>query len=113
MRVLFAITALCLLVLLWAGLAIRRHVRAAARERAERNQPPARQVFEAELRSELRSSRADAGFFRGQPDNLSDPKPGRHTSGLRPAIRDSVVRAAIASAWAEACGKPACLLRRD
>jgi len=97
MRILFAITAFCLLVLLWAGLAIRRHIRAVAKERAERNQPPAREVFEAELRSELRTSRADAGFFRGQPDNLSDPKPGRHASGQRPAVRDSAVRAAIAA----------------
>jgi len=101
MRVLFAITALCLLVLLWAGLAIRRHIRAAARERAERNAPPVREVFEAELRKELQSQRANTGFYRGQPDNLSDPRPGRHTSGLRPSVRDSAVRAAIVAAAKE------------
>jgi len=101
MRVLFAITALCLLVLLWAGLAIRRHIRAAARERAERNAPPAREVFEAELRKELQTQRANTGFYRGQPDNLSDPRPGRHASGLRPSVRDSAVRAAIVAAAKE------------
>jgi hypothetical protein len=92
MRILFAITALCLLVLLWAGLAIRRHIRAAARERAERQRPPAKAIIEVELKQELRAAKAERGFF----GSLSDPQPARQSiSKTRQAVRDSAIRAAV------------------
>ena len=91
MRILFAITALCLFVLIWAGVAIRRHIRAAARERAERKeQTPALQAVEAELRNQLRTERTEAGYF----GSISDPQPGRHISRTRQAVRDSAIREA-------------------
>jgi hypothetical protein len=93
MRILFAITALCLLVLLWAGLAIRRHIRSAARERAQkRPQPPVTAVLEVELKSDLRSAHAESGFF----GTISDPQPGRNSiSRTRQAVRESAIRAAV------------------
>jgi hypothetical protein len=93
MRILFAITALCLLVLLWAGLAIRRHIRGAARERAQkRPQPPVTAVLEVELKSDLRSDHAESGFF----GSISDPQPARNTiSRTRTAVRESAIRAAV------------------
>ncbi|HXB61472.1 MAG TPA: hypothetical protein VNU94_01310 [Acidobacteriaceae bacterium] len=91
MRILFAITALCLLVLLWAGLAIRRHIRSAARERAEHQRPSAKSLIEVELKHELRTAQAEKGFF----GSLSDPQPSRYSSRTRPAVRESAIRAAV------------------
>jgi len=93
MRILFVITALCLLVLLWAGLAIRRHIRAAANERAQkRPRPPVTAVLEVELKSDLRSAHAESGFF----GSISDPQPARNTiSRTRAAVRESAIRAAV------------------
>ena len=92
MRILFAITVLCLFVLLWAGLAIRRHIRAAAREREERRRPPAKAIIEVELKQELRAAKAERGFF----GSLSDPQPARQSiSKTRQAVRDSAIRSSV------------------
>jgi hypothetical protein len=92
MRILFAITALCLIVLLWAGLAIRRHILAAARERQQRRDlPPVAKAYEVELKQELRTAHIQSGFFGG----ISDPQPARHISRVRPSLRDSAVRASV------------------
>lgn len=91
MQILFAITVLCVFILLWAGLAIRRHIRAAARERAERQRPPATAIIEVELKHELRAAHAETGFF----GSLTDPQPGRHISRTRAAVRESAIRAAV------------------
>jgi len=72
MRVLFAISALCLLALVGAGLAIRRHILAAARKRARRETVPSHlELVEAELHRDLRAAHAEKGFFRGTMDKLS------------------------------------------
>jgi hypothetical protein len=93
MQILYAITVLCVVVLLWAGLAIRRHIAASARQRAERQQrPPATAVIEVELKHELRTAKAEKGFF----GSISDPQPGRHTiSRTRQAVRESAIREAV------------------
>jgi hypothetical protein len=93
MQILFAITGLCLLVLLWAGLAIRRHVRAAAHERAEKQRPPAKAAIELELKQELRAEQMEKGFF----GTITDPQPSRHSiSKTRAAaVRDSALRTAV------------------
>jgi hypothetical protein len=94
MRILFAITALCFLVLLWAGLAIRRHVLAAAREREQRRErPQATAVIEVELKHELRTAHAEAGFF----GIVTDPQASRHISRPKPGVRDSAIFAAMTS----------------
>ncbi len=70
MRVLFAISALCLLALIGAGFAIRRHILSAAREKEERaNAQKNLHSLAAELHRDLRSSHAENGFFRGTPDD--------------------------------------------
>jgi hypothetical protein len=91
MRILFTITVLCLLVLLWAGLAIRRHVLTAAREREGRlERPKVTAAVEVELRQELRKAREEKGFF----GSVSDPQTARHGSRNRPSVRESAIRAA-------------------
>jgi hypothetical protein len=93
MQILYAITVLCVIVLLWAGLAIRRHIAASARQRAERQErPPAKVVIEVELKHELRTAHVEKGFF----GSISDPQPGRHTiSRTRQAVRESAIREAV------------------
>jgi hypothetical protein len=93
MQILFAITVLCMIVLLWAGLAIRRHIAVSARQRAERQErPPAKAVIEVELKHELRTAKAEKGFF----GSISDPQPGRNTiSRTRQAVRESAIREAV------------------
>lgn len=93
MQILYAITVLCVIVLLWAGLAIRRHIAASARQRAERQErPPATAMIEVELKHELRTAKAEKGFF----GSISDPQPGRHTiSRTRQAVRESAIREAV------------------
>jgi len=67
MRILIAITALCVFVLLWAAYAIWRHI-AAGVKRSREEQPEVNRAplyeFEAELQQQLRSAHAAAGFFR-------------------------------------------------
>ncbi len=75
-----------------AGLAIRRHIRTAARERAERQRPPAKIVIERELRQKLRAEQMEKGFF----GKLSDPQPSRQSiSKTRQALRESGMHAAV------------------
>jgi len=93
MRVLFAITAVCLLALIGAGLAIRRHILDAARARRNEEAPGTDlQAMEAELKRELHTTQTQKGFFGGAPENLADPRPGRSmprfvkpASTIRPA----------------------------
>ncbi len=83
MRVLFAISALCLLALIGGGFAIRRHILAVAREKEQRaNTLKSLQAFEAELHRDLRASHAEKGFFRGTPEDRSS---GTSPAPLPPA----------------------------
>jgi hypothetical protein len=97
MRVLFAISAACLLALIGAAFAIRRHILTAARQRAQRDATPKElQAFEAELHRDLRAAHQQKGFFRGALDSLSDPRPGRDTARPLPR-RESAIRPAHTS----------------